>query len=272
MADLKKYKRYYLLLFVILFLTFIFIFRNIALLDNANKGSTDIVNHLYFFNGILIISILILCIMLVVKINNEIRIQNLTTDSHIELSNNTDESEIHTENFEKEIQKKLNLLENILSFEKSKEKLFDIFLNEIVKQTESVQAGLFLTVESENKKMLRFNNGYAFYVSETDPVEIYFGEGLSGQVAIDKKLLNLSEIKVDRMPVYSGMGSSVPQNLIICPLINDNETIGVIELASFKKYDLPDEYFVEKAATLLSNCIEKNILNNQGREGENEKG
>ncbi len=135
----------------------------------------------------------------------------------------------------------------------------EVFLQFLVKQTESVQAVLFLTFEKENKKILRYVNGYAFNVSENNPIEFNFGEGLSGQVAKDQKLLNLNEIKVDRVPVFSGMGSFVPQNLIICPLLNNNETIGVVELASFKKYAFADEQLIESSVSVFSNLMEKTI-------------
>lgn len=257
MAELKKHKRFYFILFAIIIVAFLFIFRYLAVIKGANKIVASEIYLLYFFNIVLIISISLfyfIFIRFTRKENQEI--QNLPGDRD---GISSDEEQKKEQNiiYEKEITELLRQLGNTLSFEKTKDKMFEAFLKIVVKQTESVQAALFLTVEKEDKKILRFTSGYAFFVPETELFEFYFGEGLNGQVAIDKKLLNLSDIKVDRTPVYSGMGSSVPQNLIICPLLNNNETIGVIELASFRKYDMREEQFVEKATLLLSGLIAK---------------
>jgi len=48
--------------------------------------------------------------------------------------------------------------------------------------------------------------------------------------------LNLKEIPEDYVTILSGLGSSSPNNLLLIPIILEDETVGVIELASFKKF------------------------------------
>ena len=265
MLDFKKYKIVYLILLALISLAFFFIFKNLSLIDASGKDVSSAIINLFFLNIVLIFLISLFYFIFIVITRNQSKLsQNKLAETNVISEKGKAPNEPKRTN-EIEINNKLSQLENILSIEKNKEKMFDSFLKTIVKQTESVQGALFLTFEKEEKKVLRLINGYAFNVQETNPFEFYFGEGLTGQVAMDKTVLNLAEIKVDRMPVYSGMGSAVPQNLFICPLLNknNNETIGVVELASFSKYDLHNEQFIEKAALLFSNRMEAIGINYQ---------
>ncbi|OFY84248.1 MAG: hypothetical protein A3F72_14600 [Bacteroidetes bacterium RIFCSPLOWO2_12_FULL_35_15] len=258
MADLKKYKKNYVVLFVIILLAFLFIFINLATINTTYKDVSREINLLYFFNSVLIISFSLFYFIFIGLKRKEIQVvQSNMNDTSSPISDKEEVIKERNEIYENELKNKLSHLENTLSSEKTKEKMLEAFLNILVQKTDSVQAALFLTAEKEDKKILRFSHGYAFYVPEDDLLEFQFGEGLSGQVAIDKKLINLYEIKVDRMPVYSGMGSSVPQNLLICPLLNNNVTLGVVELASFRKYELQDEQFIEKASSLVGSLLGK---------------
>lgn len=287
MIELKKYTRFYFILAFILSVTFSFMFTQLSIIKDVNGHlEKEIFNHLninnengglekkiyniYLLNFILLISVISIFITISFMIRkmkaNSLQLAKDATETSEKKQNIEDFMEFEN----KAIMEMLNTLENSISVEKTNEKKLEVFLKHLVKNTESVQAAFFLTIEKDNKKNLRFVSGYAFYVPEDHPIEFHFGEGLSGQVAIDQKLLNLSGAKVERLPVYSGMGSSVPQHLIICPILNESETVGILELASFRKYERRDEVFIEKAALLMSQFLEKSIIDKQSLEAKNE--
>ena len=87
---------------------------------------------------------------------------------------------------------------------------------------------------------------YAFY-SENGVEDFKLGEGLAGQAAADKELLNLSDIPDDYFTIISGTGSSKPKHIIISPVIHNNESIGVIEIASFREFDKTEEEIIFNA-------------------------
>ena len=94
--------------------------------------------------------------------------------------------------------------------------------------------GLFYLKNSDG--IFSFKSGYAFY-SEAEPATYREGETLAGQVAKNKTVLNLSAIPDNYITVLSGLGEGAPKCLLIVPIISDNnETIGMIELASFKLF------------------------------------
>ena len=59
---------------------------------------------------------------------------------------------------------------------------------------------------------------------------------MSGQVAKNKKILVLEEIPENYVTILSGLGSSSPDHVIIIPIIWEDKTHAIIELASFKQF------------------------------------
>lgn len=131
-------------------------------------------------------------------------------------------------------------------------KSYETLIRKIATEFEASQAAFYLRKHKDNKNILQFAAGYAFYLPDSNPIEFEFGEGLIGQVAKDKKTLNINTVPLEHTPVFSGLGKTVPQYLVICPIIKGNETIGVMEFSSFKPFIKEHELFLEKAAELIA--------------------
>lgn len=102
------------------------------------------------------------------------------------------------------------------------------------KRFQIVQGLLYMRDPSDG--IFSFKAGYAFY-SESEPVTYKEGETLSGQVAKNKTVLNLNKVPENYIAVMSGLGEGSPSFMLIAPIISpNNETIGIIELASFKSF------------------------------------
>jgi hypothetical protein len=93
------------------------------------------------------------------------------------------------------------------------------------------------------------------YFSEKPPIAFKSGETLPGQVAKNKRAMNLSEVPEGFVKVASGLGNGSPQHLYFLPLLNKEEVIAVIELASFKQFDKHSELLFEFAANELSKAL-----------------
>ncbi len=86
------------------------------------------------------------------------------------------------------------------------------------------------------------------------------GVGIHGQVAKDKKIRRINDIPEDYIQVVSGLGAGFPEHLIFIPLVDNNETSVLIELASFDEFPNDfEKYFPALNAPLLERF--KNILN-----------
>ncbi|WP_400766218.1 response regulator [Methylosinus sporium] len=62
------------------------------------------------------------------------------------------------------------------------------------------------------------------------------GEGLVGQVALDKRRIIVTDIPEDGLAIHWGLGQTPPRHLLIFPLLHEGETRGVIELGALQPF------------------------------------
>ena len=99
----------------------------------------------------------------------------------------------------------------------------------------NAQVGAFYVV-SDEKKLQRVS-GYALSKSDTEDRFLEFGEGLVGQVAIEKRSLLIEDVPPSYFnKIESALGAMAPRSLLICPILYENEVTGVIELGSLHSF------------------------------------
>lgn len=108
----------------------------------------------------------------------------------------------------------------------------------IAKQFDVVQ-GLFY-YRKKDTDTFTIASKYAYY-GEQEPQDFELGKTLSGQTAKNQKVLSLTQIPENYITILSGLGSSSPECLLFVPIIHEEKTIGLIELASFKVFSRRDE-------------------------------
>lgn len=147
-------------------------------------------------------------------------------------------------------------------FFETEHKKMEKVLWKIANDMEAVQGAVFLTRQKDkDMKMIELFAGYAYYLPESKVLTYEFGEGLAGQVAKDGRLVNISSIPEGYISVISGLGNSSPTNLILVPIKNEQEEVlGVIEIASFRNFDQKDELFLKEVALLLAKEIDINKI------------
>jgi HAMP domain-containing protein/signal transduction histidine kinase/CheY-like chemotaxis protein len=62
------------------------------------------------------------------------------------------------------------------------------------------------------------------------------GDGLVGQAALEKKPIRIEEPPADYVKVASGLGESTPRDIIVIPVLFEEQVLAVIELASFTPF------------------------------------
>lgn len=110
-----------------------------------------------------------------------------------------------------------------------------------------------LFIRKEFSKDYQFIAGHAY--SPQDKKFIHSGEGLLGQVVIDKKVKLVSSVEEDHVKVISGTGESKAKYLLLAPLIADNEVLGLLELAFLTKPDPIVVEFVSEITELSAMAI-----------------
>ncbi|OJJ15806.1 hypothetical protein BKI52_36410 [marine bacterium AO1-C] len=159
--------------------------------------------------------------------------------------------------------KNIREVEDILEqFFENEQKKMEKVLWKIANDLDAVQGAIFLTKQKDAEmKQIELFAGYAYYLPESKVLTYEFGEGLAGQVAKDGRLVNISSIPEGYISVISGLGKSSPTNLILVPIKNEQEeALGVIEIASFREFDQKDELFLKEVALLLAKEIDINQI------------
>lgn len=96
--------------------------------------------------------------------------------------------------------------------------------------------GAFYIYDGEEKK-LRLTSSFAFTERERLSNKYDLGEGLVGQVALEKKPILLKNIKKSQATICTATVNEPPLNIYAFPLLYENELYGVIELSSFEVFD-----------------------------------
>lgn len=120
---------------------------------------------------------------------------------------------------------------------KVSEKVFSILATKV----EICQAAYYVAKLEDGKKTLELTGSYAFVLPESKKITFEFGEGVAGQVAVEGKKINLDSVPDGYIKILSGLGSASPSNLLVIPALVDNKVVGVVELASFKKFKAKEE-------------------------------
>ena len=108
---------------------------------------------------------------------------------------------------------------------------------------------IFLKNESGEYSL---TGSYAYSRRKNISNKIKPGEGLIGQCVLEKKSIILTEVPDDYVKINSGIGESTPLNVLVTPLLVDNNVIGVIELGSFYKFTDLQLFFMEQISGMLA--------------------
>lgn len=159
---------------------------------------------------------------------------------------------------ERQRNRTINSIMNGLNSKLDDKEFSEKLLSNIAKQFDLVQGIVFL----RNEKGLFSKAGtYAFY-SEDEVPDFEEGVGIAGQVAANKELINITNLPDRYLTVLSGLGNSAPTNLIIFPIISENKTIGIVEIATFKKIEKFGENVLKILSRRLGELFEEKVKTN----------
>ncbi len=135
-------------------------------------------------------------------------------------------------------------------------KFYTTVLTFVSKYVGAGQSSLFKVMEDE--KGINFLEQVAGYATEPGKSKraYQFGESLVGQVALEQKSMELKGIPADYLKINSSLGEAKPSQILITPLLFQNDLIGVLEMASLKDFTETEKEFIEKANAVFAASID----------------
>jgi PAS domain-containing protein len=146
--------------------------------------------------------------------------------------------------------------------------LYDNIIKFIVKYTRSNQGGLFIINEQEDDKTEVYLELVACYAYERKKFltkKILPGEGQVGLCFQEGQRVYLLDVPEQYIHITSGLGSKKPNALLLIPMKINGEVYGVIELATFAKYEDFEIELIEKLAESIASTISTVRVNESTR-------
>jgi len=122
--------------------------------------------------------------------------------------------------------------------------------------------GVFYMMDSEgNDARLRLIASYGYRSSRKLPTSFLPGEGLVGQCALEKTRIWLTDVPRDYIQVSSGLGAAPPTNIVVLPILFEQQVKAVIEIASLDRFTETHLSFLDQlmeSIGVVLNTIEAN--------------
>jgi len=147
--------------------------------------------------------------------------------------------------------------EELLVAEIETKEVFTKALSQVCNALEASQGAVFQVVENEEYNSINLLSSYAYPIPEGEKISFRFGEGIAGQVAKEGKVANIDAVPEGYIQIFSGLGQSTPKHLLVLPIKEEDDVVGVAEISSFKPFQENQaralESYFGKLALKLSN-------------------
>jgi len=154
-------------------------------------------------------------------------------------------------------------LDNLLRGDQSLEELCSKVVTFMARYLQK-QVGLIYV--HDGKGSYRYMTGYAFQPGPGFSAHFKSGEGLPGQAALERRILDITDIPADYISITSGLGSISPRHLSLVPFVHNDEVEAVMELGGINDCtELKKQFLIETADTIaiiLASARSRLDLNN----------
>jgi CheY-like chemotaxis protein/signal transduction histidine kinase len=123
----------------------------------------------------------------------------------------------------------------------------------------NAQQGVIYQMRTDESDDLVLLSAFANNGQDGHPDHLRVGHGLVGQCAQEKRRLLITEVPADAVPIRSGLFQAVPRNIIVLPVLFEDQVKAVIELASLNAFTASHLAFLEQLTSsigIVLNSIE----------------
>jgi signal transduction histidine kinase/HAMP domain-containing protein len=152
----------------------------------------------------------------------------------------------------------------------------ELIMNELIPLVGGQQGAFFLADTSDTEPRLRLIAGYglprgasaqgasaqgASAQGEGAPGQLLLGESLVGQVARTRRPIILDEVPAGYVRIASAIGESRPVNVMIVPIVFEDQVLGVIEAGSLWPFTQAHRDFLEQLMEAIGVNVNTMIAN-----------
>ena len=134
---------------------------------------------------------------------------------------------------------------NMLQGQRDLQTVGRVLLSELTPLVDA-QLGVIYQVEEQGERHLRLLSSYADDANHGHERRIEFGAGLIGQCAVDKRRMLVTAMPPQAVPIGSALFKTMPQNVVVLPVLFEGEVKAVIELGSVSNFTALQLAFLEQ--------------------------
>ncbi|HVF19537.1 MAG TPA: HAMP domain-containing protein [Mycobacteriales bacterium] len=147
----------------------------------------------------------------------------------------------------------------------------EMIMSEVTPVVEAQQGAFFLLDAAGGATQLRLASSYGYARGADDTFAL--GEGLVGQAAIEKTAIRVPHAPTGYLTIRSGLGEAPPADVVVLPVLFEEQALGVIELASFQPLSELHLSFLEQLVetigvvlnTIMANVRTEELLSQSQR-------
>ncbi len=110
----------------------------------------------------------------------------------------------------------------------------------------NAQLGVIYQVDTNDAPSLHLLSAFADDGLHGHPQRLSLGEGMIGQCAVEKRRMLITSMPAHAVPIGSALFKVVPQNIVVLPILFENDVKAVIELASVTEFTALQMAFLEQ--------------------------
>ena len=137
-----------------------------------------------------------------------------------------------------------------------------LILSELAPVVSAQQAVFHILDASREIPVLTLLAAYADKGQSQLGKQLGLGEGLVGQCALEKQKILITNAPPDYIRISSALGEAAPQSIIVLPVVFEGQVRGVLELASFERFNPTHQAFLDQLTEsigIVINTIEANM-------------
>lgn len=234
------------------FALFLFLISFVLLLKHvfsSTEHQFHIASHVFAI-GLLLVSFIILFIISFKSVasvsSNNISAEENKNTGLLEKQNSSEKQTVGSVSIPK-VENYLDIIDIIrgeFNLRIFSEKLF----SELAKKVEIVQGVGFV----KNPENLKFEPIATFAYSREGELEGFDeGEGIIGQVAKTRQVINITDIHEESLKVISGLGEATPSQIVVFPVVNNDDCICIFELGFFNEIAQDEIQHISELLTKL---------------------
>ncbi|MFP4093496.1 MAG: PAS domain S-box protein [Cyclobacteriaceae bacterium] len=136
----------------------------------------------------------------------------------------------------------------------------------LVKYLEANQGAIFILNDEEGTEAkLEMRGCYAYGKKKHLEKEVLPGQGLVGQVYLEKQVMYLTDVPSGYVNITSGLGEATASCLIVVPLKINDKVEGVMEIASFHPFEDYKLGLLEKISESIASTVANSRINERTR-------